>query len=470
MIIIGTGVAGLMAALAAAPSPVTLIAPAPFETGDAASWLSQGGMAAAVGNDDTIDLHIADTLVAGAGLCNKLAVERIVSCGPWIVEKLLSLGVEFERQKDGALALGLEAAHSKNRILHGGGDKTGATIMKSLVEKVKSSPWISVVQASVERILIGDAGVEGVQCVHNDCVFNIADNSVLLATGGIGGLFRYSTNPSGTIGRGLMLAIDAGASLKDLEFVQFHPTALAVDMTPLPLVSEAVRGEGARLVDESGVYFMQGQDLAPRDVVARAVFKQLLQGHKTFLDVSSLADRFSARFPTIYASCLKAGVDPTSQLIPVQPAAHYHMGGILVDAEGRTNIEGLYAAGEVACTGLHGANRLASNSLLEAAVCGWRVGGYMANQDVRSTKKLPDLARPPLACAEPVRDIMTQYCGVLRTTEGLNQAVEGLSLLQAENPSARLALKIVQAALDRHNSVGAHMRVDSILEKSILNV
>lgn len=465
MIIVGSGVAGGMAALAAAPHPVTLIAPAAFEKNDAASWLSQGGMAAAIGEDDNIESHIADTLAAGAGLCNKDAVERIISAGPWVVEKLQSLGVKFDQSTDGKLALGLEAAHSKKRILHGGGDKTGAVIMQALLARAKECESISIVQARVERILVGDGGVEGVQCSRNSIAFNIADSSVLLATGGIGGLFRYSTNPAGAIGNGLILAIEAGAILKDIEFVQFHPTALAVETTPLPLVSEAVRGEGARLVDETGAYFMQGQDLAPRDVVARGVFSHLAQGHNVFLDISCLAERFPLRFPTIYEACLKSGIDLKKRLTPVQPAAHYHMGGVLVDKTGRTSIDGLYAAGEVACTGLHGANRLASNSLLEAAICGWQAGVFMASQEKKPVKAWADFALPELARAEPVRDIMTDYCGVVRSGTGLGYAAEKLSAWQATNPSAKLALKIVEAALNRTDSVGAHMRIESLSEK-----
>lgn len=470
MIVVGTGVAGLMAALAAAPRPVTLIAPSPFEKKQAASWFSQGGLAAAIGEDDDTSLHITDTLAAGAGLCNADALARIINKGPWAVEKLLSLGVKFDRDPDGKLSLGLEAAHSKKRILHGGGDKTGAVIMRALVERVKACESISILDACVERVLVGDGGVEGIQCQKDGIAFNIADPYVLLATGGIGGLFKYSTNPAGSIGHGLTLAIEAGSILKDIEFIQFHPTALAVDQMPLPLVSEAVRGEGARLVDETGCYFMQGQDLAPRDVVARAVFERISQGHKVFLDVSDFKDRFHTRFPTIEAACLKYGIDPKNKPIPVQPAAHYHMGGILVDQFGRTSVDGLYAAGEVACTGLHGANRLASNSLLEAVICGWQTGFFMALQEARAVKIWSDLALPAFARPESVREVMTDYCGVVRSSAGLSYAAETLSALKTSNPSAKLALKIVEAALSRKESVGAHMRVESLLEKLSSNV
>lgn len=460
MIIIGAGIAGLMAALAAAPAPVTLIDPNGLKKGGA-SWLSQGGMAAAIGADDHVDLHIADTLAAGAGLCDHASVARIIRAGPEIVETLLSLGVAFDRDQSGAVALGLEAAHCRHRILHGGGDRTGAVIMQALVDCAKNCPSISIIQARAERILIGEAGVEAVQCTHEGTVFNLVDRHVLLATGGIGGLFRHSTNPSGAIGHGLILALEAGAVLKDIEFIQFHPTALAVSGAPLPLVSEAVRGEGARLIDETGRYFMDGHDLAPRDVVARAVFAHMAQGHRTFLDASSLADIFSTRFPTINAACLRAGIDPKTQPIPVQPAAHYHMGGVSVDAVGRTSIEGLYAAGEVACTGLHGANRLASNSLLEAAVCGWEIGRSIGPQTSVTITAPSRYNLPPPLSAEPIKDLMTTHCGVLRSAEGLSQAIEKFEVMQADNRVAKLALQIAKAALDRRVSVGAHMRVES---------
>lgn len=465
MIIVGGGVAGLMAALAAAPRPVTLINPAPLGPG-AASWLSQGGMAAAIGNEDNVSFHIADTLAAGAGLCNPAAVEAIISSGPAVVQKLLSYGVTFDRKEDGALALGLEAAHSHRRILHGGGDRTGEAIMQALIERVRLTSSVNFLQASVRRILVGDAGVVGVQILKDGQLFNIASDRILLSTGGIGGLFRYSTNPLGAIGHGLMLAKRAGALLNNLEFVQFHPTALEADAFPLPLVSEAVRGEGVRFIDEQGQFFMNGEDLAPRDVVARGVFAHLSKGHQVFLDARPLGDQFITRFPTIHAFCVKVGFDPATQPIPVRPAAHYHMGGVAVDASGRTNIDGLYAAGEVACTGLHGANRLASNSLLEAAVCGDAAGRIMTGLPARRAKALSDLPLDAAPDAEPVRDIMFEYCGVLRTASGLGQAADLLSAMSVDNPAADLCLAIVQAAMERTISVGAHARADHPLQQA----
>ena len=459
MIIIGGGVAGLMAALAAAPRPVTLL-----NTGAlgarAASAMSQGGLAAVIGTDDDVALHVADTLAAGAGLCERAAVERIISAGPELVETLLRMGVRFDRGQSGALALGLEAAHSRARILHANGDQTGAEIMRALMERVRATPSITVMDAVARRILLDDAGVCGVLVERGGEVVALESDRVLLATGGIGGLFTHTTNPAGAIGHGLMLAQDAGAELADLEFIQFHPTALDVPGNSLPLISEAVRGEGARFIDETGAHFMHGQDLAPRDVVARGVFAHLQAGHRVFLDARHMGARFATRFPAIAAICAAAGINPAAQPIPVRPAAHYHMGGVVVDAEGRSNIPGLYAAGEVARTGLHGANRLASNSLLEAAICGEAAGRAMAAQASRNVRANV-CALPPMPDAVPVRPVMSAHLGVLRDAAGLECAIRALAAMAAENPAAALALLIAKAALARKDSVGAHARIDT---------
>jgi len=456
MIVIGGGVAGLMAALSAAPRPVTLLNPGPLGIG-AASAMSQGGLAAALGATDEVALHVADTLAAGAGLCERAAVERIIGAGPQLVETLLRLGVRFDRDQAGALALGLEAAHARPRILHANGDQTGAEIMRALIERVRATPSITIVQAAARKIVVGDGGVTGVLAVRGDETLALPTGRVLLATGGIGGLFLHTTNPAGAIGHGLMLAMDAGAALADLEFIQFHPTALDVAGAPLPLISEAVRGEGARFIDETGAYFMAGADLAPRDVVARGVFAHMQAGHRVFLDARGIGARFAARFPAIAAICARAGIDPATQTIPVRPAAHYHMGGVVVDAAGRTSIEGLYAAGEVARTGLHGANRLASNSLLEAAFCGAAAGLAMAGfyakraRDVRAELL-------PVPDAVPVRPVMSAHMGVVRDAAGMALAAQKFSDM-AQNPAAALALRIALAGLARKEPVGAHALV-----------
>ncbi len=453
MIIIGGGVAGLMAALAASPRPVTLLNPGPLGAG-AASAMSQGGLAAALGADDGVALHVADTLAAGAGLCERAAVERIIGAGPKLVETLLRLGVRFDRHGD-ALALGLEAAHARPRILHANGDQTGAEIMRALIARVQATPSITIMQATARKIVIGDNGVTGVLAVRGDEVVTLPTDNVLLATGGIGGLFSHTTNPEGAIGHGLMLAMDAGAALADLEFIQFHPTALDVAGASLPLISEAVRGEGARFIDETGAYFMHGGDLAPRDVVARGVFAHVQAGHAVFLDARGIGARFATRFPAIAAICARAGIDPATQPIPVRPAAHYHMGGVVVDASGRSSIEGLYAAGEVARTGLHGANRLASNSLLEAAICGEAAGLAMAGLEAKRPRDVR-AGLPPLPDAGPVRKLMSAHLGVLRDAAGMELAVQAFAGMESKNPAAGLALRIALAGLARKESVGAH--------------
>jgi L-aspartate oxidase len=328
--------------------------------------------------------------------------------------------------------------------------------MRALIATVARTPSITVLDASARRIVTGDAGVIGVLAVQGREVIRLPASRVLLATGGIGGLFRDSTNPPGAIGAGLMLAAGAGAALKHLEFMQFHPTALDIDAPALPLISEAVRGEGAILVDETGDEFMHGQDLAPRDVVARAVFAHRAAGHRTYLDARHLGARFATRFPAITSICAFARIDPAAQPIPIRPAAHYHMGGVVVNDEGRSSIEGLFAAGEVACTGLHGGNRLASNSLLEAAVCGQAAGRAMASMTTGEPKALTDIALPPAPDAAPLRELMSARLGVLRDRAGLDHAIAEFARLAPGNPAADLCLRIAQAARARTGSVGAH--------------
>ncbi|WP_297368793.1 L-aspartate oxidase [Acidocella sp.] len=446
MIIIGAGVAGMSAALSAAPHPVTLL-----DVGGAASQLSQGGLAAAVGGDDSVAAHIADTLAAGAGLCAPEAVARIVSQGPALVERLLALGVRFDRAH-GALALGLEAAHSARRILHAQGDATGAELMRALTQKVAATPSVTRLTARAVRLLADESGISGVMLADGTV---LPADRVLLATGGLGGLFARTTTPEGAIGAGVMLAQDLGAALADLEFIQFHPTALDVTgRVTLPLVSEAVRGEGARLVDETGVYFMNGADLSPRDQVARAVFARQQRGQRVYLDATHMGAGFATRFPAIAKACREAGIDPARQPIPVTPAAHYHMGGVRVDAGNETSVPGLFAAGEVARTGLHGANRLASNSLLEAAVCGHEAGLAMAGRAPRPVRPRakPSLPAPDIA---PIRPLMSAHLGVVRTTTGLETALDAFAAMP-QNPAARLCAAIARAALARDISVGAH--------------
>jgi L-aspartate oxidase len=467
-VIIGGGLAGLMTALALAPQPVLLLTGNKLGM-ESSSVLAQGGIAAAIGIDDDPARHLADTLLAGDGLCDEAVAAAILAAAPALVEQLARLGVMFDRDRSDHIALGLEAAHSRHRIVHAGGDATGSTVMRTLAQKVRETSSINVIEATAQRLQVKDNAVTGVMCLNERGPVVFASDRVVIATGGIGSLFLHGTNPSGSFGQGLALAAGAGATMADLEFIQFHPTALDSGGFPLPLISEAVRGEGAILVDEAGDRFMAdvpGGELARRDIVARAVWRQMSAGHRVFLDGRQMPGLdFARRFPTVTALCHQAGIDPATQPIPVRPAAHYHMGGIAVDLRGRTSIDGLWACGEAACTGLHGANRLASNSLLEAAVC----GNWVA-RDVASTsatrRRSPGFPTDSIARGDPalVRPILSSHAGVLRDGEGLRAAARALYPLAISRHPARdpalTGLMIVIAALRRQESRGAHGRID----------
>lgn len=467
-VIVGAGIAGLAAALFLAPEPVVLVTRA-LPGSDGSSPLAQGGIAACVGADDDADLHLSDTLAAGDGLCDAEAARRILAAGPDAIQALERLGVAFDRTAEGTLALGLEAAHSRRRIVHADGDATGREIVRALGAAVRACPSITVLEADARRILMEDGAVAGLMVARGGKAQVLHTRRLVLATGGVGALFEHTTNPAASFGMGLALAAEAGAVLADPEFVQFHPTALAAAARPLPLVSEAVRGEGATLVDATGRRFLArvpGAELAPRDVVARAVWQEIMAGRDVFLDArASLGARFAGRFPSIAAGCRAAGIDPARDLIPIRPAAHYHMGGIAVDAEGRTSLEGLWAAGEVASTGLHGANRLASNSLLEAVVCGRAVAESVAGTRPRPAARRRAMpALPPVADAGAVRPIVSRHLGVTRHATGLVAAIARLlPLAEGSGPAAapaRVALMMAVCALERTESRGAHARTD----------
>jgi L-aspartate oxidase len=464
----GGGIAGLMTALELSPQPVVLLTRAPLGL-EASSVLAQGGIAASIGADDEASLHLADTLAAGAGLCDEAIAAAITTAAPVAIERLARLGVAFDRDATDNILLGLEAAHSRRRIVHAGGDATGRDIIRALVRRVYETASITVIESiTARRLIVEDNAVTGLLCQTNRGPVLFATNRVVIATGGIGGLFQHSTNPAGSFGQGLALAARAGAVMGDLEFIQFHPTALDSNSYPLKLVSEAVRGEGAVLVDENGDRFMAdvpGAELAPRDIVARAVWRHMAKGHRAFLDArNTKALDFAKRFPAITALCRESGIDPVTQPIPVRPAAHYHMGGILADRAGRTSIDGLWACGEAACTGLHGANRLASNSLLEAAVCGVWVGQDIAATST-TTSRMPAVTDAGASSdPAPVRPILSRAAGVLRDGEGLRVAARALLPLalsrQAASDPALVGLMIVIAALRREESRGAHARTD----------
>ncbi|RWI57027.1 MAG: L-aspartate oxidase [Mesorhizobium sp.] len=466
-VIIGGGIAGLMAALHLAPEPVLLLSRSALGA-DASSARAQGGLAASLGDDDEPALHLADTLAAGDGLCDAEAAMRILYAAPAAIEELARFGVRFDRAPDGAPRLGLEAAHGRRRIVHAGGDGSGREVMRGLVAAVRSTLTITVVEgAEARRLAVEDGRVTGVLASSSTGTVFFATGRVVLATGGIGGLFHDTTNPLGSCGQGLALAARAGAILADLEFIQFHPTALDWPGRPMPLISEAVRGEGAKIVDETGWRFLDGvpgAELAPRDIVARAVSKHRAQGHRVFLDVREKPGAaFTQHFATISAACRSIGIDPARDLIPIRPAQHYHMGGVAVDLAGRTSVSGLWACGEVASTGLHGANRLASNSLTEAVVCARWVAESVAdspNDRGKRTLATHQSASDP----EPVRPLLSRALGVTRDGEGLKAAARALlPLAQRHGPAsdpAIVGLMISIAALLRGESRGAHFRTD----------
>jgi L-aspartate oxidase len=462
-VIIGAGLAGLMTALDLAPMPVVVLSRTALGSGIASAF-AQGGIAAAIGDDDTPALHAEDTLAAGDGLSDRAVVERITAAAPAAVEELVRRGVAFDRDGDGRLMLGLEAAHRRRRIVHAGGDRSGAEIMRALVDAVRRTPSITVLEGvEARRLVTRDGRVAGVLAAGAAGPLMLASDRVVIATGGIGGLYRHTTNPLGAIGQGVALAARAGALFADMEFVQFHPTALDVGLDPMPLVSEAVRGEGAVLIDEHGERFTD--ELQPRDMVARDAWRHLGQGHRVFLDArQALGARFATRFPAIAAHCLAGGIDPARTPIPVRPAAHYHMGGIAVDAAGRSSVAGLWACGEVAATGLHGANRLASNSLLEAVVSARWVADSVAGVEPHLLSPPPCPTLPPRAAAGRVRSILSGALGVARERAGLTRAIAALAPLAfGPRPSAdpaAVGLVIATAALAREESCGAHWRSD----------
>jgi L-aspartate oxidase len=492
-VVIGSGIAGLRAAIALAPVGRVLILtkaePTESNTGHA-----QGGIAVALGEDDSPELHAADTIKAGDGLCDEAAVRVLVEQGPPYVTELVDWGTRFDRDADGRLGRGREAAHTVRRVLHAG-DATGREIARVLWTRVSALPSVE----TSNHALVTELLVEHDRCVgvrfYDQLGFprDARARATLLATGGAGQVFRHTTNPRVATGDGVALGFHAGARVADLEFVQFHPTALNVPGAPRFLISEALRGDGGRLLNGRGQAFMTRYhpdgDLAPRDVVARSIVREMdMTGGSVFLSLSHLdADYVSRRFPTIADMCRQVGLDLARDPIPVSPAAHYVMGGVDTDQWGRTSLPGLLAAGEVACTGVHGANRLASNSLLEGLVFGARAALAMQQppaaaplgKDRREAPRTlpPSVARSPLTTTE-VRDLMWKSVGLFRTREGMEDAVAKLDASYAAHRDAlanaraddgdawkqfnlvTVARLIARAALRRLESRGAHYRAD----------
>jgi L-aspartate oxidase len=481
VVIVGAGLAGLFCALKLAPRPVTVISAAPLGQGASSAW-AQGGIAAAVAEGDSPEAHAADTIAAGAGLVDERVALDLAREAAARVDDLLRYGVPFDRDLEGRLAVGREAAHSARRIVHVRGDMAGAAIIAALTEAVRNTPSIRVIEGCVAENLLTESGaVTGLQIrdAHDPLAppILVGSRAIVLATGGIGHLYAVTTNPAEASGLGLAIAARAGAVIADPEFVQFHPTAIMVGHDPAPLATEALRGEGAILVNEGGERFMTRlhplAELAPRDVVARGVFAEIATGRAAFLDARQApGSHFAEKFPTVYASCIRAGIDPATQPIPVAPAAHYHMGGIAVDRSGRTTLKGLWAGGEVSSTGAHGANRLASNSLLEALVYAARIA-----EDINGHDILPPARRPAVVIAgqnedmprhveSSLRNIMTSHVGVVRDEKHLSKAIRLFAGVERNAGSITLrnmaatALLVAASAWSRRESRGAHCRSD----------
>lgn len=481
-LVVGAGVAGLRAAIELASAGTVLVV-AKDTLRESSSEYAQGGIAVALSDDDEVELHEQDTLYAGDGLCDRAAVHTLVEEGPAAIQQLIEWGAEFDRE-GAELAFTREAAHSRNRILHSHGDSTGREIARTLYRKAASLPNIRFqTYAATTDLLTHNGAVTGAM-VYDESANTLSPihaRAVLLASGGLGRVFSDTTNPDVATGDGMAMAWRAGAEISNIEFVQFHPTALHVEGAPRFLLSEALRGEGALLLNADGERFMPRYhpmaELAPRDVVARAITAELARTRTphVFLDLTKRTPAFiRERFPRIYTTCLTYGVDISTQPAPVRPAAHYAMGGVRTDLDGRTNLARLFAAGETACTGVHGANRLASNSLLEGLVFGERAGIAMreSNEALHPGQPQAPAILFPRILETETRSLAWDYCGIIRSRQGLELAVNRLESVElAPLPDSHLpnydlrsihavALLIARAALAREESRGAHFRTD----------
>ncbi len=481
VLIVGGGLAGLFTALKLAPLQCIVLTPRTLGEGTSSSW-AQGGIAAALDEGDTPEKHALDTIAAGAGIVDADTALHMAQEARERVMDLLHFGVPFDRDKVGHFLQSKEAAHSANRIVRVSGDKAGRAIMEALIRQARSTPSITIVEGYIaEQAIVENGVVKGVwarkSATHE--LISFCASATVLASGGVGALYSITTNPLDAQGLGLAIAARAGAMIRDPEFMQFHPTAINMGLDPAPLATEALRGEGAVLVDDTGHRFMSSlhpdAELAPRDIVARGVFQTLQAGRGAFLDArEALGAHFAEKFPTVYAACQKAGLDPAKQLIPVAPAAHYHMGGVWTNERGATSLKCLYASGEVACTGVHGANRLASNSLLEAIVFSARIAEDLKAQSVitpsahtpQSIEKNNASFEDDAQIIADVRQVMQNDVGVIRNGEGLKNAVNILAKRQAAASSLHAKNMILTAqfmaygALLRAESRGAHERID----------
>lgn len=483
VIIVGAGLGALYGALKLAPHPVLMISPDPLGEGASSAW-AQGGVAAAMAAADSPEAHAADTVTAGAGMVDAQVAQMVTREARDHILDLTRMGTPFDRTAEGGFVLSREAAHSFARVVRVRGDQAGAEIMAALIEQVRATDSIQVAERVMALGLeVEDGRVTGVQVQRADgagsAPITLRGAAVLLAGGGSGGLYALTTNPPRIRGQVIGMAARAGAQIADAEFVQFHPTAMDVGQDPAPLATEALRGEGAWLVNAQGARFMAGvhpaAELAPRDVVARAIFAEAQAGNRPALDTRpALGAAITTQFPAVAGACARNGIDPTQEPIPVAPAAHYHMGGIATDRDGRTSLEGLWACGEAASTGLHGANRLASNGLLEALVYARRCALAIAPDlpppgaapEVTLTFRAGGAAPDPQAVTQ-LRQTMTRHVGVIRDRQGLTQALQIIAALErdhGDSPSfinmCATATLIAASALRREESRGAHTRSD----------
>ncbi|WP_034795136.1 L-aspartate oxidase [Hyphomonas beringensis] len=472
VLIVGAGLAGLFLALQLAPRPCTVISPAPLGQAASSAW-AQGGLAAALHPKDSPAQHAADTVAAGAGLVDPIIARLIAEEGPARVRDLIALGVPFDRTPDGALALSLEAAHSHPRVARVAGDLAGKAIMDALVAAVHAAPHIQIIEGVRATGLLQDetrrvAGV--ILRDHDGTLSTRTARETVLCTGGSGGLFQVTTNPPEARGDAVAMAWEAGALIADLEFVQFHPTAIDIGRDPAPLATEALRGEGATLHNRDGTAFMASYhelaELAPRDEVARAVHTERMSGRGAFLDCrKAVGAHFPEHFPTVFAACKSAGIDPRTDMIPIAPAAHYHMGGIVPDFWGLSTLDGLSVCGECTSTGVHGANRLASNSLLEAVVFSHRIAERLRDAKLSDPGSAEGHvpAALPHAALQTLRKAMSEKCGVVRNEAGMTEVLNLILELRDQYGPARAITTsrlIVTSALNRKESRGGHYRSD----------
>jgi L-aspartate oxidase len=490
-LIVGAGLAGLFCALKLGPRPVTVLSPMPLGFGASSAW-AQGGVAAAVGKGDSAHAHALDTERAGAGIVDELVAESVTAEAAARIADLARWGTPFDRDAEGNYVLSKEAAHSVNRVVRVEGDRAGYAIMQAMIAEVRKTPSIRVVEGiTAVDLARADGRVIGVFARklgdrYAEPIF-IRARATILAAGGLGGLYAVTTNPPAVRGHAMGMAARAGALIADAEFVQFHPTAIATGADPAPLATEALRGEGSILVNDLGERFMPAvhpdAELAPRDIVARANYRQIKAGRKVFLDTrKALGARIMTAYPTVAKYCIDFGIDPVTQPIPVTPAAHYHMGGVKVDERGRSSLAGLWVCGEASCTGLHGANRLASNSLLEAVVYGARIAEDIGGLEPVRTNLRPfegiawDEAKGEaaeaqlrdLAPVQELRHVMTDLVGVERDDAGLREALRRIAAIEAGalgvtrsflNMTTSATL-VAAAALKRTESRGGHFRTD----------